>query len=205
MPWRSLAVAPGVGRRSTTDRSPPARFAIHRFALPRVAIQRVTRVHLALIHAALLAAALSAAASAANLTLRVEGQAGAATFEGTVGLSAFAAEESAELAGVGTLSGVLRDAAGERLAVAEDIAVRLPVATGSLRASCDELALRLGPHEVEVGGQRVRLEPIELEVPARAGGAALRELLCALAGRLRSGAPSAEVARALDAVLAALG
>jgi hypothetical protein len=139
-----------------------------------------------------------------NLTLRVEGRADAATFDGAANLSSFASSGDG-LVGVATLSGALRDAEGERVASAENTVVRLPVARGSLRASCDQLAMSLGPSEVTVGDRRVRLETIELEVPARAGGPALRDLLCGLERSLRAGAPTPEIARTLDAVLATLG
>jgi hypothetical protein len=147
---------------------------------------------------------LALPASAGNLTLRVDGGAEAGSFEGAVNLRGFAADGDS-LVALATLSGALRDAEGKRLASADDLALRLPVAGGSLRASCEQLAMRLGPYEVLIGGQRVRLEPIELEVPARAGGAPLRDLLCALERSLRGSPAQAELARALDAVLAALG
>jgi hypothetical protein len=144
------------------------------------------------------------AARAGNLTLRVDGGAGAASFDGAVNLGGFTAEGD-DLVATGTLSGAVTDAAGERLATADGQPVRLRVARGSLAATCDQLALRLGPQDVTVGTQSVRLEPIELEVPARAGGAPLRELLCGLEKALRAGPAATDLARSLDAVLRTLG
>lgn len=151
-----------------------------------------------------LSALLALPAHAGNLTLRVDGGAEGASFEGAVNLTGFGVDGGA-LVAEARLSGALRDAAGERIGNANDQAVRLPLARGSLRATCDQLSLRLGPQDVTVAGQTVRLEPIELEMPARVGGAPLRDLLCGLEQKLRDGAPAPEIARTLDAVLSALG
>lgn len=153
---------------------------------------------------ALLLAALPVAAHA-DVTSRVDGSSpDAATFEGSVTLSGFTAQGDRVFA-VGTLSGTLAGAAGETVGEADAQPIRVPLDRGSLRASCDLLAARLGPAEAQVGGRAVRIEPIELEVPARAGGAALRDLLCRLAESL-NGQPSAgSLAQSLDAALRALG
>jgi hypothetical protein len=155
----------------------------------------------------LLALALAALppAAHADLTSRVDGSApGSATFEGSVTLTAFAADGDRVVAR-GTLSGTLEDAAGEPVAEADGQPLRLAVDRGSLRASCDLLAARLQAGEVQVGGRAVRLEAIELEVPARAGGAPLREILCGLAEALRGQPSAASLAASLDAALRTLG
>jgi hypothetical protein len=156
----------------------------------------------------LLALALAAAlplAAHADVTTRVDGSApGSATFEGSVTLTGFAAEGDRVVA-VGTLSGTLEDGAGEPLAEADGQPLRLAVERGALRASCDLLTARLQAGEVQVGGQGVRLEAIELEIPARAGGAPLRETLCRLAEMLRGQPDAGSLAASLDAALRALG
>jgi hypothetical protein len=117
-----------------------------------------------------------------------------------VTLTGFAAEGD-RLVAAGTLSGALSDPAGERVAEVAGQPLRLTVDRGSLRASCELLAARLEAGEVRVGGQPVRLEPIELEVPARAGGPPLRELLCQLAESLRGQPRAQSLAETLDAAL----
>ena len=153
---------------------------------------------------ALALAALPLAAHA-DVTTRVDGSApGSATFEGSVTLTGFAADGDRVVA-TGTLSGTLEDGAGERIAETDGQPLRLAVDRGALRATCDLLTARLQAGEVQVGGQGVRLEAIELEVPARAGGAPLRETLCRLAEMLRGQAAAGSVAESLDAALRALG
>ena len=153
---------------------------------------------------ALALAALPLAAHA-DVTTRVDGSApGSATFEGTVTLTGFAADGDRVVA-TGTLSGTLEDGAGEPIAEIDGQPLRLAVDRAALRATCDLLTARLQAGEVQVGGQGVRLEAIELEVPARAGGAPLRETLCRLAEMLRGQAAAGSVAESLDAALRALG
>jgi hypothetical protein len=139
-------------------------------------------------------------AASADLTSRADGSAGSATFQGSVTLTAFAADGD-RLVAVGTLSGAVADASGERVAETTGQALRLAVDRGSLRASCDLLAARLDAGEVRVGELSVRLDAIELEVPSRAGGAPLRELLCRLGEELRSSTGAETLARTLDAAL----
>lgn len=145
-----------------------------------------------------------AAPAAGNLSLRVDGSGPGTTFDGSVTLTGFAAD-GGDLVASATLSGSVTDAAGERVATAARQPLRLRVAGGSVAATCDQLALRFTAQEVNVGGQAVRLEPIEVEVPARAGGAALRDLLCRLQESLRGNPPAPDVARSLDQALATLG
>jgi hypothetical protein len=139
-------------------------------------------------------------AARGDLTSRVDGSAGGATFEGSVTLTRFSADGD-RLVAQGTLSGAVADASGERVAETTGQALRLAVDRGSLRATCDLLAARLDAGEVRVGELTVRLDAIELELPARAGGAPLRELLCRLAEELRSSSGAETLARTLDAAL----
>ena len=173
-------------------------------ASPPAAVVLFDMRHIFALLLALLIAALAGTAHA-DVTSRVDGSGpDAATFEGSVTLTGFTAQGDRVVA-VGTLSGTLADAAGETVGEADGVPLRLALDRGSLRATCDLLAARLGPSEAQVGGRAVRLEAIELEVPARAGGAPLRDLLCRLAEAL-NGQPSAgSLAESLDAALRALG
>ena len=170
-------------------------------ASPPAAVVPFAMRHILLV---LLLAALPLAAHA-DVTSRVDGSGpDAATFDGSVTLTGFRAQGDRVVA-VGSLSGTLADSAGQTVGEADAEPVRLALDRGSLRASCDLLAARLGPSEAQVGGRAVRLEAIELAVPARAGGAALRDLLCRLAESL-NGQPSAgSLAESLDAALRAVG
>jgi hypothetical protein len=177
------------------------RFNLSATRLSRRSLRRVACLGIAL--AALLAVPGPAAAQSGLMT-RVDGSAaGGGVFDGAVSLRSFQVQGN-RLFAVGTLDGKLTDAAGETVGEVRDLAVRLPLQAGSLSASCDLLAARLGPTGVSAGGTEIELAAVELEIAARAGGAALRELLCDVSKRLDAGESPQSLAAELDRVLGAL-
>jgi hypothetical protein len=119
------------------------------------------------------------------------------TFSGTFALTSFAVQNG-QVVALGTLTGVLTDAAGTATSIARNIAI--PIAVG--QTTCDILHLDIGPISLDLLGLRVDLSRIILDITAQTGaGNLLGNLLCAVAGLLDN--PSG-LARLLNQILGLL-
>jgi len=150
----------------------------------------------------------AAARAAGNLAARVDGSftdaAGEGAFEGTLTLSSFELRGE-QLVAHATLDGNFTDGAGKRLGELEDRELTLPVDRASVAASCEKATLTLRLDDVEGGGVRAHLQPVEVEIGA--GAAPDHKLdvpLCDLGKVVGGSGGLGAVAQGLDRVLAAL-
>ena len=130
----------------------------------------------------LVPSAAHAQGQASPLSIPIVGTAiGGGTFSGVFTLASFAVQNG-QVVAVGTLSGVVTNAAGVVLgSILRTIA--LPVSI--TQATCDILHLDLGPLHLDLLGLQVDLSRIVLDITAQAGaGNLLGNLLCAVAGLL---------------------
>jgi hypothetical protein len=123
--------------------------------------------------------------------------AGGGTFAGTLNLTKFANVNGAVNA-VGTLTGVLTNAAGQTTTVMQNVSAPLAAVTGT----CDILHLDLGPLHLDILGLQVDLSRVVLDITAQSGaGNLLGNLLCGVANLLNS---PGGLASLLNQILAAL-
>jgi len=102
------------------------------------------------------------------------------TFTGTLALTSFAVRNG-QVVALGTVSGVITDAAGKATTILQNVAVPVAVA----QATCAILHLDLGPLSLNILGLRVDLSEVVLNITAQTGaGNLLGNLLCAVAGLL---------------------
>jgi len=151
---------------------------------------------------------VSAGAGGGNFAARVDGSfadaAGDGTFDGTLTVSRFV-QRGDRLVAVGTLDGTFTDGAGKALAELEEHPVALEVDGATLSASCELAKLVVTAGDVDSGGVKARLQPVEVEIAATAvPGHRLDGPLCELAKSLGPSTDLAAVAQQLDRVLAAL-
>jgi hypothetical protein len=145
---------------------------------------------------ALLIPASAQAASPASIPITGT-TAGANTFSGTFALKSFAVKNG-ELVAIGTISGVVTNAAGTVGSVLTTVA--MPVQVGE--TTCQILHLDLGPLSLNLLGLQVDLSRVVLDITAQAGaGNLLGNLLCAVAGLLDN---PGGLANLLNQILAAL-
>jgi len=123
--------------------------------------------------------------------------AGGGTFTGTLNLTKFA-NVNGTVNAVGTLTGVLTNAAGQTTTVLQNFSVPLAAVTGT----CNILHLDLGPLHLDILGLVVDLSRVVLDITAQSGaGNLLGNLLCGVANLLNN--PSG-LASLLNQILAAL-
>jgi len=134
----------------------------------------------------------------AAVSVPVVGSGTAGTFTGALNITSFAVQNG-QVVALGTVSGVLTNAAGAVTSVVQ--AVTLPVSVA--QATCDILHLDLGPLALDVLGLQVNLSRVILDVTAQAGaGNLLGNLLCSIAGLLDS---PGGLAKLLNDLLGILG
>jgi len=122
---------------------------------------------------------------------------GGGTFSGVLALTSFAVQNG-QLVAVGTLTGILTDAAGIATSIVSNIA--LPVSIGA--TTCQILHVDIGPISLNLLGLQVNLSRIVLDVTAQTGaGNLLGNLLCAVAGLLNN---PGGLARLLNQILGLL-
>jgi hypothetical protein len=146
---------------------------------------------------ALLIPAAAHAAPSPSLSIPVAGTAsGGGTFSGVFTLTSFNVRDG-QVVALGTVSGVVTNAAGIVGSGLTTVAVPAQV-TGS----CDILHLDLGPLALNLLGLRVDLSQVVLDITAETGaGNLLGNLLCAVTGLLDS---PGGLARLLNQILGAL-
>ena len=124
------------------------------------------------------------------------------TFTGTFNLERFAAQNG-QLVAIGTLTGTLKNAAGEVIGTVTDRPITLPFAQGT--GSCQILDLTLGPLDLNLLGLVVHLDRVHLNITAVPGpGNLLGNLLCAVAHLLDSNASAQALAVHLNRILGRL-
>lgn len=132
------------------------------------------------------------------VSVPVVGSGTAGTFTGALNITSFAVQNG-QVVALGTVTGVLTNAAGAVTSIVQ--AVTLPVSVA--QATCDILHLDLGPLALDVLGLQVNLSRVVLDVTAQAGaGNLLGNLLCSIAGLLDS---PGGLARLLNDLLGILG
>ncbi len=123
------------------------------------------------------------------------------SFQGTFDLARFAVQNGV-LVAVGTLTGVIKDAAGN---VVGSITKNLALPVTTRQSSCEILFLELGPLSLNLLGLQIDLSKITLEITAVPGaGNLLGNLLCAVANLLNSGGPISQLVELLNQILRAL-
>jgi hypothetical protein len=145
------------------------------------------------------------AATRGNLATRVEGTvtSGPGSFDGSLVVGAIELGDG-KLVARGSLDGTVTGADGKAHEMApRDVTLALDRA--ALAATCDQAHVRLQGTEIEGGGARVRLQPVELEIAARASATGkLHDALCELSRLLANQAADAALAKQLGVVLDAL-
>jgi hypothetical protein len=122
---------------------------------------------------------------------------GGGSFSGVLNITSFAVQNG-QVVAIGTVSGVVTNAAGA--ATSALAAFTVPVFV--THATCDILHLDLGPLSLDILGLQVNLSRVVLDITAQAGaGNLLGNLLCAVAGLLDN--PTG-LAKILNDILAAL-
>ena len=136
--------------------------------------------------------------AAPQLSIPVTGTAPGGAFSGAFTLTSFAVRNG-EVVALGTLSGVVTNAAGVVGSILRNVA--LPVSVGA--TTCEILHLDLGPLSLDLLGLQVDLSRIVLDITAQAGaGNLLGNLLCGVAGLLDN---PGGLARLLNQILGILG
>jgi hypothetical protein len=140
----------------------------------------------------------AAAAPASPTQLPVVGSVvGGGTFAGTLNLTKFA-NVNGTVNAIGTLTGVLTNAAGQTTTVMQNISAPLAAVTGT----CNILHLDLGPLHLDILGLQVDLSRVILDITAQSGaGNLLGNLLCGVANLLNN---PGGLATLLNQILAAL-
>ena len=122
---------------------------------------------------------------------------GGGAFSGVLNITSFAVQNG-QVVAVGTVSGVVTNAAG--IATSAFSAFSVPVSV--TQATCAILHLDLGPLSLDILGLQVHLNQIVLDISAQPGaGNLLGNLLCAVAGLLDN--PNG-LAKILNDILTAL-
>jgi hypothetical protein len=139
----------------------------------------------------------------AGITQAVTGTvAGLGTFNGTVTVTRFV-NQNGQLTAVGTVSGVITNAAGQVVQIITNAAFTAAAAPAA--ASCRILDLTLGPLHLDLLGLVIDLNQVHLTITAVPGpGNLLGNLLCAVAHLLDSNAATTALANLLNQILAVL-
>jgi hypothetical protein len=131
------------------------------------------------------AGASSASAGVASVPVTGTSAAGD-TFTGTIDVTGFTVQNGSVVA-LGTLSGTLRDAAGNTIANVSDVAVAAPV-QAQQATPCTILKFSLGGLDFAVDGIALHVDPIGLSVEL---SGLLGNILCPLLGIPASAPPPA--------------
>ena len=108
------------------------------------------------------------------------------TFTGTLDVQRLILQNG-QLALVGVVNGVVKDAAGNVIATIVNAPVTIPL--GNASGTCQVLHLELGPLDVNLLGLMVHLDKVVLDVTAQSGpGNLLGNLLCSIANALNQNA-----------------
>jgi len=159
----------------------------------------------ALLVSALMVAPTSAQAQNPTQNINVEFHLpGGGSFTGTLDLTGFEVVNGV-LQAVGSLSGTLRNAAGQVIGTVTDVLVMFPVDLLQTTGTCEILHLVLGPINLELLGLQVTTNQIVVDITAEAGpGNLVGNLLCAVAHLLDRGGPLTGLAGLLNNLLRAL-
>ena len=126
---------------------------------------------------------------------------GIGTFTGQLAVNSFRVVNG-QLNAVGTLSGQIRDLAGNLLGT---VVTPLLVPITNPSGSCSILHLELGPLDLMLLGLNVHLDKVVLDITAQPGpGNLLGNLLCAIANLLNNGGPLGQLVAALNQLLGSL-
>jgi hypothetical protein len=123
-------------------------------------------------------------------------------FAGTATITRFA--QSGGIVAVGTLTGVVRDAAGN---VVQSVAATFtaPIVPQQVTATCEILNLVLGPIHLDLLGLVIDTNQIVVNITAVPGaGNLLGNLLCSIAGLLDGGGALARIVDLLNQILGRL-
>lgn len=125
------------------------------------------------------------------------------SFRGTISIGQFVVSDG-KLFVIGTVSGTIRDAAGNVLETVENLPVRLPVTVTYVDG---ELTIELGALVLPELGVRIELDPLVPDAGDLTGRAAeaLLEQVRTIADLVAAGAPAAAVAGELNAFVALAG
>jgi hypothetical protein len=124
-------------------------------------------------------------------------------FAGTATITRFV-QEGSNIVAVGTLTGVVRDAAGN---VVQSVAATFsaPIVPAQATATCEILNLVLGPIHLDLLGLVIDTNQIVLNITAVPGaGNLLGNLLCSIAGLLDGGGALARIVDLLNQILGQL-
>lgn len=147
----------------------------------------------------------SKAAPAPSAIVPINFSSALGTFQGVFDITRFVVQNG-QLVAVGTLSGVVRDAAGTIIGNITNQVLRLPVILGQSSGTCEILHLELGPLDLNLLGLVIHLDQVVLDITAVPGpGNLLGNLLCAIAGLLDGGGPLDGLAGLLNNLLRVLG
>jgi hypothetical protein len=137
----------------------------------------------------------------AGLQIPVNFTSASGTFTGVFSLTRFVVRNG-QLAGVGTLTGTVTNAAGVTVgAIVRTITLSILNITGT----CDILHLELGPIDLDLLGLVVHVDKIVIDIDAQSGpGNLLGNLLCAVANLLNGSGPLAAIANLLNQILSQL-
>jgi hypothetical protein len=155
-------------------------------------------VPLAFVLAAVLALP-TAARAAAPLTIPVVGTIPTGgSFTGTFALASFAARQG-QVVALGTLTGIVTDAAGNTTTIVQTVSAPVNLVT----TTCQILHLDVGPISLNLLGLQVNLSEIVLDITAQAApGNLLGNLLCDVANLLNN---PGGLANLLNRILGILG
>jgi hypothetical protein len=137
----------------------------------------------------------------AGLQIPVNFTSASGTFTGVFSLSRFVVRNG-QLAGVGTLTGTITNAAGVTVGA---IARTITLSIINISGTCDILHLELGPIDLDLLGLVVHVDKIVIDIDAQSGpGNLLGNLLCAVANLLNGGGPLGTIANLLNQILSQL-
>lgn len=120
------------------------------------------------------------------------------TFTGTMNITRFVTRNN-QLMALGTVSGTLTSATGQKLGSVTNAPMAAPVAA---TATCQILHLTLGPLDLNLLGLMVHLNQVVLNIDAQsAPGNLLGNLLCSVAHLLDNGGPLTGVTALLNRIL----
>ena len=144
--------------------------------------------------------AAAQAGEALRFPVRFESEFG--SFRGFFEVTRFAVQDG-QVVAIGTLTGTVRDAAGNIVGTVEQ-ALTLPL-LGGTRGTCQILDLELGSLDLNLLGLEIHLDKVVRNIKARRGGGLLGDLLCAIADLLEGGGALGRLARLLNRLIALLG
>jgi hypothetical protein len=121
------------------------------------------------------------------------------TFKGSLDVARLAVRDG-QLVVLGTLSGALRDSAGNIIKTIRNVAAEL--ALSGISGTCQILHLVIGPIDLDLLGLVVHINRIVVDITAVSGpGNLLGNLLCAIANLLNNNSPVDILAQAINGLL----